>query len=137
MVHSSGRDALPGQTDETESRSGLARWLYRLIALISAAFILTIFIMIAVTMSDPTVPLNRDMSKWIDRYAAKILIAEVTAIGLLVVCAFTIDRRESWKRYHREYAEWERRMQQLTAEKEVNPQTDPRPGSEIAPGDAE
>lgn len=129
MVHSSGRDALPNRTDETEHRSPVARWMYRLIALVSAAFILTIFVMIAVTLSDPSVPANRQMSEWLDRYAAKLLIAEVIAIGTLVLAAFVVDRRESWKRYHREYAEWEKRMQQLARENGTNAPSDSETGT--------
>jgi hypothetical protein len=137
MVHSSGRDTLPNQTDQPEQRSGLARWLYRLIAFASALFILTIFVTIAVTLSDPTVPANREMSDWLDRYAAPLLIAEVIAVGVLVLSAFVVDRRESWKRYHREYAEWEQRMQQLTGKNGTNPQSDPRPKPSTSSGDAE
>jgi len=137
MVHSSGRDALPSQADQPEHRSGLARWLYRLIAFVSALFILTILVMIAVTLSDPAVAANRDMSDWLDRYAAKILSAEMIAIAVLVLSAFVIDRRESWKRYHREYAEWETRMQQLAGKNGTNPDSGPEHGSASPPGDIE
>jgi len=137
MVHSSGRDALPDQTDQPERRSGVARWLYRLIAFISVLFIMTIFVMITVTLSDPRVAANRELSVWLDRYSAKILITEVIAIGGLVLSAFVIDRRESWKRYHREYAEWEKRMQQLAEKNGTNPEADRERESETAPGDEE
>jgi hypothetical protein len=134
MVHSSGRDALP---DSTEQRSLIARWIYRLIAFVSALFIITIFVMIAVTMSDPTVPVNRSMSVWLDRYAASFLIAEVATIGALVMFAFLLDRRESWKRYHREYAQWETRMQQVAGQNGTNPEIHSQPDAVTSPGDAE
>lgn len=137
MVHSSGRDALPNPEDETENRSDATRWVYRLIAFVSALFIITIFILIAVTISDPTVPANRKMNDWLNKYVAAILIAQVAAVGLLVMFAFILDRRESWKRYHREYAQWERRMQQLTEQNQTNHEIGSDEKSPTSPGDAE
>ena len=137
MVHSSGRDALPGSSDETEQRSRSARWMYRLIAFISVLFIFTIFVMIAVTMSDPTIPANQAMNDWLNQYAASILITQVVVIGLLVMCAFVVDRRESWQRYHREYAQWEIRMQQLSEQNATAPPITPESNSDSSSGDAE
>ena len=116
MAHSSARNANPQQTDEPEVKPSLIRWLYRLIALSSGLFIFTIFVMVAVTMSDPRVAANESMKQFFDQRGIQIIIVEVTAILCLVAVAFVLDRRESWKKYQREYAEWEARMQKVSAE---------------------
>ncbi|MBD3672116.1 MAG: hypothetical protein HUJ26_01205 [Planctomycetaceae bacterium] len=116
MVHSSARDANPHSTDEPETKPDLVRWLYRLIALSSILFIFTIFVMVTVTLSDPRVGTNESMKQFFDRRGLPIIIIEVTAILCLVTVAFVLDRRASWKKYQREYAEWEARMQKFSAE---------------------
>lgn len=116
MAHSSARNANPKQADEPDSKPGSVRWLYRLIALSSGMFIVTIFAMVAVTMSDPSVETNASMKQFFDRQGLRIIGVEVTAILCLVGVAFALDRRESWNQYQREYAEWEARMQKVSAE---------------------
>ncbi|MDB4637351.1 MAG: hypothetical protein P8M30_10410 [Planctomycetaceae bacterium] len=116
MAHSSGRDSTPQRSDETDTKPGTVRWCYRLIALCSGLFIFTIFVMVAVTMSDPRVAANESMKTFFDRRGLPIIGIEVTAILCLVAIAFLVDRRESWIKYQREYAEWEARMQKVSAE---------------------
>lgn len=72
--------------------------------------------MVAVTMSDPRVATNESMKTFFDRRGLTIITIEVTTILSLVTIAFLVDRRESWKKYQREYAEWEARMQKVSAE---------------------
>ena len=116
MAHSSGQDSTHQRPDETDTIPGTARWCYRLIALFSGLFIFTIFVMVAVTMSDPRVAANESMKTFFDRCGLPIIGIEVTAILCLVAIAFLVDRRESWKKYQREYAEWEARMQKVSDE---------------------
>jgi hypothetical protein len=116
MAHSSTRDTTPQQSETTDTKPGVVRWCYRLIALCSGLFIFTIFVMVAVTMSDPRVATNESMKTFFDRRGLTIITIEVTTILSLVTIAFLVDRRESWKKYQREYAEWEARMQKVSAE---------------------
>jgi len=116
MVHSSTRDSTPQQTDETTPKPGMIRWSYRFVAGFSALFIFTVFVMVAVTMSDPRVETNESMKLFFDRHGLRLIATEVTAILSFVLIAFALDRRESWKKYHREYAEWEARMQKISDE---------------------
>lgn len=116
MAHSSTRDSTLNRSDETNSKPGTVRWCYRLIALCSGLFIFTIFVMVAVTMSDPRVAVNQSMKTFFDRRGLPIIAVEVTTILCLVAIAFLLDRRESWKKYQREYAEWEARMQKVSEE---------------------
>ena len=114
MVHASQQ--VPSATDEagktkTEPpRRGPANWAFRTVAVITSLFILTILIMTAVMLADPRVPVNKSMSEWFDRYALGILTLEISLIGLFVVIAFRIDRRESLKKYAADLEAYEARM---------------------------
>jgi hypothetical protein len=112
MTHSSlASDDRPSDRSTvsvTEERS--SNWAYRLVPAVCVLFIVNILGMLATTMADPSVEINRRMSAWFDRSAPISIPVFVLLIVGLIAAGFQIDRRQARRQYERQFAAWEARM---------------------------
>ncbi len=69
----------------------MPRILFHLTAGITTAFVVTILAMIAMTLGDPTAPVN----VWFDKHGATLMLVEVVGIVIFGLAAMTADRRET------------------------------------------
>lgn len=67
---------------------------FLLVALFSAAFVVTILALVAAMLGDPAAPVNR----WLDQHGGTLIAAEVAAILATGLLALAIDRRQTIRR---------------------------------------
>ena len=71
----------------------LSQTLFKLTAVATTMFIITILAMVAMLVGDPDAPVNL----WFNRHGATVMTAEVLAIGVFGLSAMISDRNETRK----------------------------------------
>lgn len=69
----------------------LSQTLFKLTALVTTIFVITILAMVAMLLGDPETPFNI----WFNRNGAIVLTVEVVAIGVFGTSAMISDRNET------------------------------------------
>ena len=69
----------------------LSQTLFKLTAVVTTVFVITILAMVAMLMGDPAAPVNL----WFNRYGAHVMTIEVTSISLFGILAMVVDRIET------------------------------------------
>jgi succinate dehydrogenase hydrophobic anchor subunit len=68
----------------------LSQTLFKLTALVTTIFVITILAMVAMLLGDPDAPVN----VWFNRHGATVMTVEVLAIGLFGMSSMIADRNE-------------------------------------------
>jgi succinate dehydrogenase hydrophobic anchor subunit len=69
----------------------LSQTLFKLTAVVTTVFVITILAMVAMLVGDPDAPVNL----WFNRNGATVMTVEVIAIGLFGMSAMIADRNET------------------------------------------
>ncbi|MCX7393438.1 MAG: hypothetical protein NTW75_04860 [Planctomycetales bacterium] len=69
----------------------MAAFLFRSTAMLTTSFVVTILAMVAMTLGDPSAPVNR----WFDTQGSTVMIFEVVGIVILGLAAMAADRCET------------------------------------------
>jgi hypothetical protein len=118
MTHSSlvSKDRQAEESSDSPVEERAPNWAYRVVPVVCVLFIVNILAMLATTMADPSVEINRRMSAWFDQTApVSISVFVVLIVGLIMV-GYRIDRKQSLLQYERDFAAWEVRMAEKMAQ---------------------
>lgn len=117
MTHSSlvSKDRTAGESAAPPVEERTTNWAYRLVPVACVLFIINILAMLATTMADPSVEINRRISAWFDRTAPVSISVFVVLIVGLIFAGFRIDRKQAQLRYEEQLAAWEARMAEKMA----------------------
>ena len=81
----------PADSEVAEVKRQPANIFFRLSALATAFFVITIFAFVALTLSDSESPINR----WLNRNLTSVMLYEVVGILTFAFIAMAVDRRQT------------------------------------------
>ncbi|HUG18409.1 MAG TPA: hypothetical protein VMM56_05490 [Planctomycetaceae bacterium] len=132
MTHSSlvSKESTTGGSAPPPVEERTTNGAYRLVPVACVLFIINILSMLATTMADPSVEINRQISAWFDRTAPVSISVFVVLIVGLIFAGFRIDRKQAQLRYDAQLAAWEARMAEKMAPSPGGSETSASPENE-------